>query len=208
MPKATVTPLHETDERLQLERQAAARIATGVNEGQPAAESELVERYANGLLYLLTKHCGDRERARDLLQDTFLVAIGKLRQQPLEQPERLAGFLRGIAVRIGLNAGRRQRREPVSVEPDTLAAISATEPPQFASVSAGETGVAVQRLLASMPVERDRQLLLRYYVYEHDKPEICAALGLDSLHFNRVLHRAKRRFRELLEKSGQAESLR
>ena len=53
-----------------------------------------------------------------------------------------------------------------------------------------------------MTVKRDRDLLLRYYVHEEEKPEICRALGLDSLHFNRVLYRAKQRFREILERSG------
>jgi RNA polymerase sigma-70 factor (ECF subfamily) len=53
-----------------------------------------------------------------------------------------------------------------------------------------------------MPVERDRELLIRFYVYDQDKQEICRELGLNSLHFNRVLFRAKNRFRKLLEKSA------
>ena len=53
-----------------------------------------------------------------------------------------------------------------------------------------------------MSVERDRDLLIRFYVYDQDKQEICRALGLDSLHFNRVLFRAKARFRKILETTG------
>jgi RNA polymerase sigma-70 factor (ECF subfamily) len=40
------------------------------------------------------------------------------------------------------------------------------------------------------------------YVKEEEKDEICARLGIDSTHFNRVLFRAKQRFRELLVQRG------
>jgi hypothetical protein len=46
--------------------------------------------------------------------------------------------------------------------------------------------------------ERDRQILLRFYIAEEDKDRISADYGLSSLQFNRVLHRARQRYRELL----------
>ena len=58
-----------------------------------------------------------------------------------------------------------------------------------------------------MPVERDRDLLIRLYVYDQDKEEICRELGLDSLHFNRVLFRAKGRFKKILERTGEIVNL-
>ena len=51
-------------------------------------------------------------------------------------------------------------------------------------------------------MKRDREILRRFYVEDQDKEDICRALNLDSLHFNRVLFRAKKRFRKLLEKSA------
>ena len=45
--------------------------------------------------------------------------------------------------------------------------------------------------------DRDRQLLFRFYVAEEDKDEIAADLGLSSLQFNRVLYRARQRYKEL-----------
>lgn len=58
----------------------------------------------------------------------------------------------------------------------------------------------VRRLIGELPTDRDRQLLLRFYVAEEEKERICSDLGLDSLHFNRVLFRARHRFKELLER--------
>jgi RNA polymerase sigma-70 factor (ECF subfamily) len=52
-----------------------------------------------------------------------------------------------------------------------------------------------------MPNERDIQVLYRFYIADEDKEEVCAELGLSSLHFNLVLHRARERFKELYERA-------
>lgn len=201
MPSAPVIPLRSREPRLQEEARTAARLAQDIHDGSPAAESEMVERYSRGLRYLLARRLGDDELARDSLQETFCIAIEKLRATRLENPERLAGYLRGIAVRVALNAGRRRNREPLRMENEAIAGIPDAGPRQFDNISRDQTSAAVMQLLDAMPVARDRELLIRFYVYDQDKDEICRELGLDSLHFNRVLYRAKGRFRKLLEES-------
>ena len=202
MPDARIIPLRKEDERLKEEAQAAARIVQGVLEGNVSAETELVERYSRGLRFLLIRKSGDEERARDLLQETFLIAFRKLREKPLDQPERLAGYLKGIADNVARSGGRKRNREPLPMTAEAIAAIPVDDIRPFQSISSEQTHAAIQELLDSMPVERDREVLRRYYIYDQDKPAICRALGLDSLHFNRVLHRAKGRFRKILEESG------
>jgi RNA polymerase sigma-70 factor (ECF subfamily) len=49
-----------------------------------------------------------------------------------------------------------------------------------------------------MRSKRDRTLLMRFYIDEEEKEKICLELNLSSLHFNRVIFRARRRFKELL----------
>jgi RNA polymerase sigma-70 factor (ECF subfamily) len=207
---ASVIPLRAPDPALEEEARTAARIVRGfrgTEEERARCESEMVERYSRGLRYLLARQIGDHERARDLLQETFCIAIEKLREKQIEQPERLAGYLRGIAVRVALNAGRRRKREPVGLDSSTIAAVPNNELRQFQHVSGKETQSAVRKILQSMPVERDRELLIRFYVYDQDKQEICRELGLNSLQFNRVLFRAKNRFKSLLEKTAEASDL-
>ena len=207
MSDARVIPLRKEDERLAEERTIAARIVQGVLDGDPSAEQELVERYSRGLRFLLIRRCGNDERARDLLQETFFVAFQKLRQKPLEQPGRLAGYLKGIAENVARSGARKRDREPLLMENETIAAIPDQDLRPFQSISLKESAAAVRQLLESMTIERDRELLRRFYIYDEDKPQICRALGLDSLHFNRVLYRAKNRFRELLERRGEAPDL-
>lgn len=199
---SNVVPIRDKEPLLQEEAVIAARIANGIRAGDAGAETELVERYSRGVRYLLMRRVHDEERARDLLQETLCIAIEKLRATDLENPERLAGYLRGIAVRVTFNANRRRNREPYPLDIEAVAAIPDAERRQFQQVSEEQTSAAVRKLLNTMPVERDRELLIRLYVYDQDRQEICRALGLDSLHFNRVLYRAKGRFRKLLEQSG------
>jgi len=207
---ASVMALRASDPALEEEAHTAARIVRGFcgsPEERARCEAEMVERYSRGLEYLLARQIGDGERARDLLQETFCIAIEKLRNTEIEQPERLAGYLRGIAIRVALNAGRRSRREPIGLDSAAIEAVPHKERRQFQHVADEETQAAVHKILQSMPVERDRELLIRFYVYDQDKQEICRELGLNSLHFNRVLFRAKGRFRKLLEKTADVADL-
>ena len=54
-------------------------------------------------------------------------------------------------------------------------------------------------LLNDLKNARDREILFRSFVLDHDKIEICEALELSKENFDRVIYRAKRRFRQILE---------
>jgi RNA polymerase sigma-70 factor (ECF subfamily) len=58
----------------------------------------------------------------------------------------------------------------------------------------------VRQVVDELEPERDRQLLRRFYLGEEDKDVLCRDLGLTSQHFNRVLFRARQRYRELYER--------
>jgi DNA-directed RNA polymerase specialized sigma24 family protein len=61
-----------------------------------------------------------------------------------------------------------------------------------------ENAALVRQAIQDLGNDRDRQILLRFYIAEEDKDRIAADYGLTSLQFNRVLHRARQRYRELL----------
>jgi RNA polymerase sigma-70 factor (ECF subfamily) len=207
---ASVIPLRAPDPALEEEARTAARIVRGFHgtaEERERCASELMKRYSRGLRYLLARKIGDDERAQDLLQETFCIAFKKIDKWEIKEPERLAGYLRGIAVRVAMNAGRSRKREPIGLDSSAIEAVPNNEIRQFQHVSGKETQHAVRKILQSMPVERDRELLIRFYVHDQDKQEICRDLGLDSLHFNRVLYRAKNRFKALLEKTAEVSDL-
>jgi RNA polymerase sigma-70 factor (ECF subfamily) len=69
---------------------------------------------------------------------------------------------------------------------------------QYRALLRERSGEAVRRLIDALDNSRDRMLLYQYYIEEKDKAQVCADLGLTQRHFDKVLFRAKQRFKELL----------
>jgi RNA polymerase sigma-70 factor (ECF subfamily) len=140
------------------------------------------------------------ELADDLHQETFRIALERLRRRELDDPAGLGGFLRGIARNLATAEYRKTARRRTEGDPDGLERAVNPAPGQLQDVLLDEEANIVRRLISELPTDRDQQLLMRFYVAEEEKESICSDLGLDSLHFNRVLFRARSRFKELLER--------
>lgn len=183
------------------EAEIASDLVRRIAAGDGSAEGELFARYSRGLLYLLRRLGAPPELAEDLQQETFRVVLERLRRQALDDPAGLAGFLRGTARNLLIAERRKTARRRTDADDDELAQAVHPSQGQLSAVLQDEEAETVRRLIAELPTDRDRQLLLRFYVGEEEKERICADLGLDSLHFNRVLFRARQRFKEILERS-------
>jgi RNA polymerase sigma-70 factor (ECF subfamily) len=181
------------------EAEVATDLVRRIAAGDAAAEGELVERYSRGLLYLLRRLAP--EMADDFHQETFRIVLERLRRRELDEPAGLAGFLRGTARNLVLAERRKTARRRTDADDEELERAVHPASSQLSTVLLDEEAETVRRLIQELPTDRDRQLLLRYYVAEEEKESLCADLGLDSLHFNRVLFRARQRFKELLERS-------
>ena len=145
---------------------------------------------------MLERRIADQELARDVFQDTFAVVLTRLRSEALDAPERLPAFVHQTATNLAIGAFRREARRRTHADSDSLEQIAAPGNPYLA-VSDEEQRRHILRLISEMTVPRDRQLLLRHYLDDIDKPTLCAELALAPEHFDRVLHRARTRLREL-----------
>jgi RNA polymerase sigma-70 factor (ECF subfamily) len=160
------------------------------------------------VLYLLKRKTREPELALDLRQETFRIAIENLRAQGLQESERIGAYLRGIAVNLAIADARKTTRRATTADSEGIELLPDTDAGPAESVSRDQVRDAVRALLAELPVPRDREILLRYYLEDEDKESICAGLGIDSAHFNRVLFRAKQRFAELVARAEQRGRLR
>jgi RNA polymerase sigma-70 factor (ECF subfamily) len=181
------------------EAEVAADLVQRIARGDASAEGELVARYSRGLRYLLRRLGAAPELADDLHQETFRIVLERLRKKELDEPEGLAGFLRGTARNLMIGERRKTARRRTEADDEEVAQAVHPAPSQLSAVLLDEEAETVRRLIRELPTDRDRQLLLRYYVSEEEKESLCIDLGLDSLHFNRVLFRARQRFKEILE---------
>lgn len=189
------------------EKEIAADLVARIGNGDRTAEAAMIQRYARGLLYLLRRKTGDRALADDLYQDSFRIALERLRAREMRSPEMLASFLNGIASNLVISHYRREHSRATDADPAAIERI-ATRADQFDSLSREQVAKTVRRLLNELTQPRDREILLRIFLDDQDKTRVCAELGLDSLHFNRVLFRAKQRFKALLLQAEGREKLR
>ena len=190
-----------------LEAQLSADFVKRIGQGDRRAEEEFVRRYQRGLIYLLRRRTGDAQLALDLAQDTFRIAIEKLRRSPIDQVDRVAGFLRGTALNLISAEVRKNTRRATTADSDVVDTIADDVAGPFENVSSEQVQRIVRKLLDELPVARDREILVRTYLEDRDKDLICEALGVDSAHYNRVLFRAKQRFRDLLTSAASQRGL-
>lgn len=185
-----------------LDPRAAAELVGRIVAGDPTAESRLIEIFGRPILMLLERHTNGRPEAQDLYQDTFRLALDKLRRGELREPERLAGFLASLARNLAIELYRGVARRRTEVDGDALAVVPSPRRSQLEDVLDAEKKRVVRQLLDEMRVDRDREILFRFYLAEEDKEVIARDFGIDSLQFNRILHRARQRYKEILESRG------
>jgi RNA polymerase sigma-70 factor (ECF subfamily) len=166
--------------------------------GDRRAEERIVALYGRGVAIILDRHTNGRPEAEDLFQDTFRLGLEKLRKGELREPAKLPAFLAQIARSLAIEHYRKLARRKTDADSDAVLAAVAPSDSPLGGLLTRENAALVRRVLQELANERDRQILLRFYIAEEDKERISADFGLDSLQFNRVLHRARRRYRELL----------
>ncbi len=168
--------------------------------GDPAAEAELVQRFSRAVSFLLWRLARDEAAAEDLYQETFRLVIEKVRAGELREPERLPGFVSSMARNLFISSTRLgSRRQKWHGDPEATETAPDPAPGQLARLLAKERAALVRQVLAELKTDRDREILSRYYIADQDKEDICRELELSDLHFNRVLFRARQRYKDLFE---------
>lgn len=180
---------------------AIVELVGQIAAGDTAAEARLVELHQRGLRYMLLRLTGDPSTTDDLFQETFRIVLEKLRSGKLREPEKLAGFVRGIARNLWLAANRKQRRRGEGEGLDEAGPLPDPTPSSEQRIQLREDRQRVHDLLAELKSARDREVLFRFYIAEEPRNTICAELGLEEKQLAVVLFRARQRFRQLVETS-------
>jgi len=178
-------------------------LAARVQAGDRRAEERVVEIYGRGVAILLDRHTNGRPEAEDLFQDTFRLVLEKLRRGELREPAKLPGFLAQIARSLAIEHYRKATRRKTEADSEAVDLAVAPSAGPLSGLLESENAALVRHVIRELGNERDREILLRFYIAEEDKDRIAADHGLTSLQFNRVLHRARQRYKELfLERTG------
>jgi RNA polymerase sigma-70 factor (ECF subfamily) len=162
----------------------------------------LIEKNYVGLRLLVSRRCGDQHVAADLLNDAVCTTWAKWQAGKIERPDQIAGYV----LQVTMNLLRNHRRS-IGERPEKRADAaklqelpSDTQPGDEAMER--EIASQVKNVIRGMSSQRDRAILVRFYLDEEDKEAICRDLGLSALQFDKILHRARGRLRKLLESGG------
>jgi RNA polymerase sigma-70 factor (ECF subfamily) len=182
---------------------SGAQPAPGAAPTLTRAEVEaLIAREYAGLRLLIFRRARDLNVASDLLNDAICTTWEKWLAGQVAHPEQIAGYV----FQVAMNLLRNHRRAMVE-RPDKRADVNALD--ELAMDEAPEArGIEdrlarrVKALLQSMSSQRDRTILVRFYLNEEDRDTICRDMKLTPAQFARVIHRARGRLRQLMEAEG------
>jgi RNA polymerase sigma-70 factor (ECF subfamily) len=183
------------------QRDQDLRPATRTDVSKAAIEALIRDNYS-GLRLLIARRTGDPDVAADLLGEAICIAWEKWQAGKVERPEQIAGYIFQVAINLLRNhrrtfAGRPGARAD-SAQLDALAADDTARD----SWMERQMAARVKRIIGTMNTPRDRQVLTRFYLAEEDKESICRDLNLEAGQFDKVLHRARGRLKDLLEAQG------
>lgn len=166
-----------------------AELVRRVASGEGVAAGEVYDRYAALVRAVLLDATGSVADANELVQEVFLRALTRIGQ--LRQPERLCGWLVGIARRQGAEYRRGKARERRQLTP-LMADL-----PQAGREGVDEEIEAVREAIRELP-ERERLAIHIHYLCEEPAETARLALGMSPAGFYKLLERARERLRVLL----------
>lgn len=168
-----------------------AVIARQIMSGKRSAEAYFVRQFRKPILQLLERMSGDHNLAEDIAHDTIIAVIANLREGKLEEPARLAGYTYATARNLLLAWQRKLGTH--EIPGGSLDYLPKAGPTPETEYLLALDKAALRRSIETLSVPRDREILMRHYIKEQSKPEVCEALRLTSQHFDRVICRARMR---------------
>ena len=178
---------------------ANSDISTPVGTPEFGSDATL-GRLRESVLLLLRKELRDASLADDLCNETFRIVLERLRLRPLDDPSKVSAYL-GQTARNLVIAHRRmvERQRTETGHQATLDATGVADADPALILQSRSRATAVRKVLEEIPRLRDREILVRVYLYDQDKEQVCRELGIGMEHYKLVVHRARERFRTLVE---------
>lgn len=173
----------------------------------PGAFEEFVSAYGDRILGFGMRVCGEREDAKDVLQETLLQAYRSLKN--LQHPEALRSWLYRVAANACLMKRRKGKFEPEQeLSLDELvphgAVGHALEVPDPGSLpdeelARSETASIVRGAIADLPMHY-RVVLVMRDMEQLTTKEVAQALGIAEPAVKMRLHRARLMIKQQLER--------
>ena len=172
---------------------ASGSLVERILQGDRSAEEELAQRYWRGVFLVIRARVRNRdpEEAYDLTQNTFMTVLQSIRAGKLREPEKLVGFIHGVAGNLTRNF---LTHNAVTYELDPE--FSGRDPVK--SIEAADRQRKVQQAINSL-APLDQHILLRVLVDGISLEKIAESLNLSP---ENVRKRKSRAIEKLKKKFG------
>ena len=183
-----------------------ALLLQRIREDAPGAFDDFVSRFGGRIFAFGLRMCGEREDAKDVLQDTLLAAYRSLRD--LDRPDAMVSWLYRVAANACLMKRRKRVDEPerelsleeLAPDPDRGAAVEIPDPGELPDDAAERSRIRerVAAAIRDLPVPYRIVLVMRD-MEQLTTQETAEALGLELSAVKMRLHRARLMLRKTLE---------
>jgi RNA polymerase sigma factor (sigma-70 family) len=174
-------------------------LVAQVKGGEDAGMEQLYKLFSRGIRYYLCRQLGPQE-LEDKVHDTFLIVVNAIRRGDLREPERLMGFVRTVVrrqVAAYIEQAVHNRREQADLETGVTVADRKQNPEQEAMLR--QKSELMKSALNALS-QRDRDILVRFYLHEQPQDQICKEMELTETQFRLLKSRAKAKFGEIGKK--------
>lgn len=170
--------------------------------GDREALGQLIEQFQRTVHSVCLRRLGNPSEALELTQEVFLHVMRRIDQ--LREPERFAGWLRQVAVRMAINRATR-RTPPPSVETGVLDGATGHRADPLDELISRERAQRLHEGLARLKA-LDRETLVAFYIQGQSLVEMAERLDAPLGTIKRRLHTARKRLKAELEAvAGDAE---
>ena len=173
-----------------------AALVAQIKAGEDAGMEQLYKLFSRGIRYYLCRQLGPQE-LEDKVHDTFLIVVNAIKRGDLREPERLMGFVRTVVrrqVAAYIEQAVHTRREQADLETGIAVADRKQNPEQEAILR--QKTELMKSALEGLS-QRDRDILVRFYLKEQPQEQICREMSLTETQFRLLKSRAKAKFGEI-----------
>lgn len=179
-------------------------LLEGLYADSPAAWDEFYQLVLN-FRPTLVGHVPSHE-IQDCLHDLFLLMVPPIRQRWIQDPERLAGYIKRIVNCCLYRRSQRKKRQRMgTLTTNGWQIVRDTQPGPEEQVLENER-LQLQNAVRRKLNPSEREILDRFYVQEQGEEQICREMGLTFNQYRNRKSRAKQKAVRLMQQCVQTRS--
>jgi RNA polymerase sigma-70 factor, ECF subfamily len=154
-------------------------------------------KYYNELIYFAQKQVGDKEKAKDIIQETYSKVL-EIREKFEINNER--AYLYKIAKNIVINQALENQKLQTTIYEENIHLSPISEQPEEILIQEDQEKIFMQ-IINDLP-QRAKEAFILYTIDGYSRKEIAQILGISSNAVEKLIKRATIKVEEELEKRG------